>query len=386
MQNKNTDKKFQEKIKKNILILGSGFGGVEAARTLGKYSRYFNVTILSDNPNFLYYPALYQLISKNKTHFSQLLVNKMVPPNVKILLGKITGFNPDEKKVVTSIGDVSYDTLIVALGSSTADYGVPGVFDKMNLFRSFEDAEKLREVVKNHLQTDRIEPIIIVGGGPVGIELASYIASINTQIYGTDGKPHVMIVEGNSRIAVQLSENTTKIVTKRLSKIFSSICLNTRVISYDGKILKTSKGDFISDTVIWSAGLVGNKLLKDFGEVDKRGRLVVDEFLAIPNLPDVYAIGDSASTKNSGLAQTAIEDGIYIAHNIILKEERRKIKKYKIPFVAYALPVGYSWAIVDLGRFSIYGYLGHLIREFIDYKYLLTHLSWRALRKDIFGQ
>ncbi len=372
--------------KKNILILGSGFGGVESARMLGKYSRYFKVTIVSDSDRFLYYPALYLLTSKIKTHFSSLFVNQMVPPTVKIINAKITGLNASEKKVVTEKGEISYDILIVALGSSTLDYGIPGVMEHMRHFRNYKDAEELREIIKHHLDTDRIEPVIIIGGGPVGIELSAYIASIDEVSHRPDGHPHIMMIEAMPRIAAQLSERVANVISRRLLKIDVSLCLDTKVLSYDGKILKTSKGDFISDTVLWSAGLGGNKLLKDFGPVDKRGRLLVDEFLAVSSLPDVYAIGDASSTVFSGLAQTAIADGEFVARNIILIEEKRKPKKYNPPNVAYAMPVGHFWAVVSFGPIIISGWLGHLIRQAIDYKYLLTHLSWKALKKELFGK
>ena len=198
---------------------------------------------------------------------------------------------------------------------------------------------------------------------------------------------HVVIIEASPSVVAQLPERAREIIKNRLVDLGIGVYDNTRVISYDGHILKTSTGDFSSRSVIWAAGLAAHPLLKEVhGEYDKKGRIMVNQYLETTVDENIFAIGDSASTMRSGLAQTAIYDGEFVANSIIKKFKNKKRKEYNPPFVGYAVPVGPYWGIASFGKkIIVRGLLGHIFRNTIDFWYLFTHLHARAAVRVFFN-
>ncbi len=371
--------------KKNVVIIGAGFGGIEAARHLAQYRNLVNVTLISKQESFLYYPALYKLAAKDYTYFSAIKVKDMIPQNVNFLVDEVISIKKDDKKIsFYKREDLSYDILILALGSVTEDFGTPGVREHMCQFRTLEDINCLRGIISEHTTSHHTEPVIVVGGGPTGVELAACIQNVFKEEGTCSDKTHnhVMIIEASPSVVSQLPERARHKIKNRLSKMGLALYTGTRVISYDGHILKTNTGEFASRTVVWAAGLAAHPLLKEIGaEYDKKGRVLVNEYLETNVANNISIIGDSASTPRSGLAQTAIYDGKFVAHSIIKKIKNKKRKIYKSPYVGYAVPVGPMWGIASFGPIIFSGILGSLMRDIIDLRYLLTHVSFKtALR------
>lgn len=374
--------------KKNIVILGAGFGGVEAARILGRYPELVNITLISKQESFLYYPALYQLTEKKSTVFSLLKVKYMIPGVVNFVVDDIIGLNRINKTVsFLNKPDIVYDTLIVALGSVTEDFGIPGVREYMHQFRTLEDLEKLRGTITKHIDSNQNDPIIIIGGGPTGVELAAQISTLFKNVSSRDNiHPHVMIIEGSPSVVAQLPERAQYHIKKHLLKLRIALYTNTRVTSYDGRVLQTSNGEFAARTVIWAAGLAASPLLRDLKtDLDKRGHVIVNEYLEIPNDNSVFVIGDSASTLRSGLAQTAIYDGGFVARSIIHKILNQKRKIYSAPSVGYAVPVGDNYGVASFGGpLIIKGLLGSIFRKIVDIEYLAKRADIKSVIEIFF--
>ncbi|OGI76360.1 hypothetical protein A3C57_01105 [Candidatus Nomurabacteria bacterium RIFCSPHIGHO2_02_FULL_33_12] len=369
-------------IKKNVVIVGGGFGGLESARILARYSNLFNITLISKQENFLYYPALYQLAEKASTYFSVLKIKDMLPRSINLIIDEVIGFDRI-KKVVTfsNRSDLSYDILIVALGSVTEDFGTPGVREFMYQFRTKEDLDRLRGIILQYLDSNQNEPIIVVGGGPTGIELAAQISTLFKGESSYDNiHPRVMVIEALSSVVAQLPERAQHFIKKHLLKLKVALYTNTKVTSYDGHILKTNNGEFISKTVVWAAGLAANPLLRDLNtETDKKGRVIVNEYLEIPTDNNVFVIGDSASTLRAGLAQTAIYDGAFVARSIIARTIRHKREVYSAPkHVGYAIPVGKGFGVASFGSFIFRGFLGSLFRNIVDFEYIIKRADLRS--------
>lgn len=373
--------------KKNIVIIGAGFGGVEAARILGRYPELVNVTLISKQESFLYYPALYQLADKKSTVFSLLKVKDMIPNVVNFVVEDIIGLNRENKTVsFLNKPDIKYDTLIVALGSVTEDFGIPGVREYMHQFRTLEDLEKLRGTIIKHIDSNQNDPIIIIGGGPTGVELAAQISMLFKNIsFRDDIHPQVMVIEGSPSVVAQLPERAQHFIKKHLLKLKIALYTNTRVTSYNGKVLETTNGEFAARTVIWAAGLAASPLLRDLKtEVDKRGHVIVNEYLEIPSDNSVFVIGDSASTMRSGLAQTAIYDGGFVARSIIHKIMNQKRRIYSAPSVGYAVPVGNNYGVASFGPIIIRGIFGSFFRKIVDIEYLLKRVDIKSVMEIFF--
>ncbi len=368
--------------KQHVVIVGGGFGGVESARFLARHKDLFEVTVISKQESFFYYPALYQLANRESTYFSVLKVCDMLPKNVNLIFDEVLGVEKESKKVsFYKREDISYDILILALGSVTEDFGTPGVRQYMCQFRTLEDIYCLHGIINEHRNSNQTEPLIVIGGGPTGVELASRIATI-FQKDNLDKKlthEHVIVIEASPILTAQLPKPAQNAILKRLKDLGIGVYTNALVKSYDGHILETSTGEFASSTTVWAAGLAAHPLLKEIkGEYDKKGRLMVNDYLESTVDSNIFVVGDSASTKKAGLAQTAIHDGKFVARSILQKLKKRSRKKYKDPTVGYAVPLGRSWAIASFGPFVFTGLLGYFIRQAIDFRYILTHVSFRA--------
>lgn len=366
-------------IKTRVVIVGGGFGGVETARTLAPYAGIIDIVLVSKQESFLYYPALYQLAGKNATYFSVLRVTDMLPKQITFIRDEVIAIKPKEKKVsFFDREDLSYDILVLALGSVTEDFGTPGVREHMCQFRTLEDIYCLRGIMDTHRKSNQAEPLVIIGGGPSGVELAASIATLfkkeNKGVEPTHEQ--VVIIEGAPTLVSQIPEKAKAIVLKRAVRLGIGVYTNARVLSYDGQILKTSTGEFASKTVVWAAGLAAHPLLKEVnGEYDKKGRIMVNEYLETTVDSNIFAIGDSASTMRAGLAQAAIHDGEFVGRSIVQKIKGKKRLVYKPPHVEYAIPLGPYWAIASLGPIVFKGIFGSFIRKIIDFHYLLTHVK-----------
>lgn len=371
--------------KKNVVIIGGGFGGIEAARNLAKYKDIVDVTLITKQDNFLYYPALYKLAAQSSTAFSGLYIVDMVPKNVKIIVNEVIGINKNTKKIsFFDKEDIGYDILILAMGSVTEDFGTPGVREYMCQFRTLEDIHCLRGLINKHLETNHTEPIIVVGGGPTGVELAACIHDVFEKESTCDDKSHnhVLIVEASPSVVAQLPDRARRMIKNRLVDMGLGVYTGIRVVSYDGHILKTTKGEFISKTVVWAAGLAAHPLLKEIGgEYDKKGRVIVNDSLESTVDENIYVIGDSASTQQTGLAQTAIYDGKFVAKTIVAKIKNKNMPLYNQPDVGYAVPVGPRWGVASFRGMIFSGILGSLVRDLIDFRYLITHHSFHVGRR-----
>lgn len=368
--------------KKNVVIIGAGFGGVESAINLAKFNKLFNITLISKQENFIYYPSLYKLTDKKSSYESLLKISDMVPKNINIIYDEAISVNKNTKTISLVKGaDIKYDYIILALGSVLEDFGTPGVREFMCQFRSQNDIPCLRGIIEKHKQGNHTEPIVVVGGGPTGVELAARMSSVFDKEY-PDQKTthnHVIIIEGSASVVSQLPAEAREYIKQRLVKIGVGVYTDTRVTSYDGQILKTNTGEFLSHTVVWAAGLAAHPLLKELDlDYDKRGRVLVNQYLESTFDDTVFVIGDSASTIRSGLAQTAIYDGKFIAYSLRNKILNRHRKEYKSPEIGYAVPVGPKWGIASFMGVNFRGYLGYLIRNAIDFHYVFSHVNFSA--------
>jgi len=368
--------------KKNVVIIGAGFGGVEAARTLAKFSKIFNVTLVSKQESFIYYPALYKLTDKHSTYAALLKIGDMVPSNINIVYDEAISVSKETKTVSLVKGsDIKYDYIILALGSVLEDFGTPGVREFMCQFRSQDDIACLRGIIEKHKLGNHTEPIVVIGGGPTGVELAARMSSVFDKEYPSQKTTHnhVIIIEGSGSVVAQLPTEAREYIKQRLVDIGVGVYTDTRVTSYNGEILKTNTGEFLSHTVVWAAGLAAHPLLKELNvDYDKRGRVLVNQYLESTFDDSVFVIGDSASTIRAGLAQTAIYDGKFVAHSLHNKILNRRRKEYKAPEIGYAVPVGPKWGIASFMGVNFRGYLGYIIRNVIDFQYIFTHVNFSA--------
>ena len=361
----------------NITIVGGGFGGIKAALELSK-DHSIQVTLISDKPDFQYYPALYSAATGHSHLESWVPLSTIFAgkKNIRVQLDTITSIDPSTKELKGKSGKAyTYERCILALGVVTTYFGIDGLETYSFGIKSQEEIERL----KRHLYTDIAEKhtvdkrYVVIGAGPTGVELSAALGSYISRLcehYGVEHKnvPRVDLLEAAPRILPRMSEKTSEIVLKRLQKLGVNVHTNQAVESATAEHIMVGGKPIKSRTVIWTAGVTNHPFYREQAEhfeLEKNGRVKVNDYMVAA--PDVYVIGDNASTQYTGLAQTALHDALFVAKNIKREINGQKPKKYKAVKPPVVVPVGENWAILEWHGIRIGGWAGSILRRIADF-------------------
>lgn len=358
--------------KTKVLIIGGGFAGVKAALELGK-SKLVEVTLLSDHTHFRYYPGLYQTATGGRRAGARIrLENILSDTPGKFVRGFAVKVDRKNKTVTTKDGHkLEYDKLLLALGNVTNYFGIEGLKEYSFGIKSTEEAEEFR----NHLHQQFVDNAcpdlnyFVVGGGPTGIELAGALPGYIKRIMKAHGvkecKLNISLIEAAPHLLPRLSKDVSAAVTKRLRKLGVKLYLGTAVKGQDADSLMFGDKDLPSTTVVWTAGVTNHPFFKDNGfRLTERGKVEVNEYLETE--PDIYVLGDNANTLYSGMAQTALHDGHFVAKNIIHELNGDQPESYEPKQPISVIPVGRNWASVEWGKRHFSGYIGWIVRILAD--------------------
>ncbi len=332
-----------------ILILGGGFGGIYTALELEKTLKNdpsVQITLVNRENFFLFTPMLHEVAA------SDLDITTIVNPIRKMLSrtaffdGEVKSIDLNQKFVIVSHGidadhshELKYDHLVLALGSITNFYGIPGLQDKALKMKSLADAAYLRNRLIEHLEEADFEccpalrepllTFVIAGGGFAGVETA---AAINDFLHDAlkfypNLTPHmlrVVVVDLAPTILPELGPELGQYAEKKLKERKIEFHLNTKVMGLSDRGVELSNGAMLTTkTLIWTAGTTPNPLLETLACDKDRGRIVVSEYLEVPSHPGVWALGDCASVpdKTTGrscppTAQHALRQGKVLGRNI----------------------------------------------------------------------
>jgi NADH dehydrogenase len=389
-----------------VIIVGGGFGGLRAAQALK--SELVDVTLIDRRNYHLFQPLLYQVAtgSLSPGQISAPLRSVLSRQrNTRVLLGSVEDVDADSKRVYLADGAVlPYDSLIVATGSQTSYFGhnewqewAPGLKSveeattiRHKILYAFEVAERIMDPVQRRAWLT----FVIVGAGPTGVELAGAIAEIARQTLKNDFRSinpeeaQIILLNGAPRVLMPFPEDLAGKATRFLVKLGVTVkCRATVVdVNKDGLTIEVATHtDYISaKTVIWAGGITASPLGQILAsrikaETDKSGRVKVRPDLTIPNCPDIYVIGDLASAVDAngkplpGLAQVAMQGGVYAATAIL-----RKVKgQPELPPFRYfdkgSLAVIGRWAAVA-NAFDVHlsGLVAWIVWAFIHLMYIVT--------------
>lgn len=363
-----------------ITVVGGGFGGVKAALELAKDKR-AHITLISDKPDFQYYPALFSTATGGSRLQSWVPLGEIFTdhPNVDVVIDKITKLNKADRTLQGESGTTyEYQTLVLALGSVTTYFGIPGLDEQAAYgIKSYDEITRLKQHLLQQFSTPNgaDKYFLIIGAGPTGIELASslgnYLKRLKQHYKQPTPRITISIIEAAPRVLPRMSEKASKMVAKRLKQLGVKVETNKKVEAKTADSLIVSGRAIKSQTVIWTSGVANNPFFAEHAgefELSKNGKVVVDDYLRADR--HIYVIGDNAFTQYSGLAQTALHDAIYVAKHILGKSH----KKYKVKLPPVVVPVGEGWAIFEYKWISFGGRLGSLMRsaaDFIGYRDIL---------------
>jgi len=375
--------------KKRIVILGGGFGGVYAAMYLEKLlarESAVEICLVSHDNFFLFTPMLHEIAA------SDLEITNIVNPlrkllrKVEVLVGDVNQIDLPNKRVLISRGyrndskQIDYDHLVIALGSITNFYDIPGLAGLAVAMKSLRDAIQLRAQIIRHLEEANSEcnladrqsllTFVVAGGGFAGVET---VAALNDFVREalpfypnlSEDMLRVMLVHSGPAILPELGESLGRYAEKVLARRGVEIRLKNRVKSVtESKVFLADGVSIPSRTLVWTAGTVPSPIISSLPCAKERGRLLVNQFLGVPDWPDVWAVGDCAfvpDIRNPGqshppTAQHAIREGRVVAQNIAAALLGHRLKPFSFRTIGLLASIGRRMGVARILGFNFSGF------------------------------
>lgn len=371
----------------NVVIVGGGFGGIKAALELSKDKK-VSVTLVSDKDHFLFYPALYSTATGRSRKQSIIPLNKLFArSNVHVIQDTVTGIDTTRRFVIAKNHQIHYDRVVFSLGVVTSYFGISGLDTYSYSIKSAHEIERFKKHLHDEITSKKHldKNYIIVGAGPTGVELsaslAGYLERIATAHHIKHSRIRLSLVEAAPRVLPRMSEQASALVEERLKDLGVTVMTNKKVESEDDDSIIISGKDIPSQTVVWTSGVSNHPFFAEHGDIfpiAKNGRVEVDKHLKVANR--IYVIGDNANTPYTGLAQTAIYDGHYVAKAIKAEARKATLPVYKPKKNPVVIPVGENWAILEYGPLRVTGFLAAWIRKAAD---LIGYLDFFPVLKAV---
>ena len=361
-----------------VVIVGGGFGGLKLARKLNNI-RGLEIVLIDRFNYHQFQPLFYQVATAGLDASNISFPLRKVfhnSKNVRIRVAELIKVIPQENKVITSAEEITYDILVLAMGAETNFFGnallsentfpmkttVEALKIRHRLIQNFEDA--LTE--KNEFEKKRLLNIVVVGGGPTGVELSGALAEMKKYVLPKDypeldfSGMNIYLLEGTGKTLGVMSERSSERSERYLEKLGVTVMTNTLVKDYNGKNIILQNGNIIpSDIVIWAAGIKGNIPEGiDRNLIAKGNRIKVDKQCRVKGFENIYAIGDLAfmetSTYPDGhpqVAPVAIQQAELLARNFKQKKRNTStVFEFDYRDKGTMATVGRNLAVVDIPR------------------------------------
>jgi NADH dehydrogenase len=394
----------------HIVILGCGFGGLEAARTLARAD--VRITLIDRSNHHLFQPLLYQVATAGLSGpaiaapIRHILAHQR---NLTTLMGSVTSVDVEKRVVFLADGsEMSYDHLIVATGSTHSYFGndqwaefAPGLktlgdaFEiRRRILMSFEHAERELDEDKRSAWLT----FVVVGGGATGVEMAGTMTEIgrytlNGEYRRIDSrKARVVLIEGSDRVLPPYPPDLSENAKTQLEQLGVEVRTGCRVTGIDanGVTYTGPNGEehLAAKTVIWSAGVAASPIGKSLGvQVDRAGRVPVGTDLTIPGHPEVYVVGDLAAATSEGkpvpgVSPAAKQMGRTAARNILLHMQGKPPEAFKYKDYGSLATIGRKSAVAQVGKFKFSGLSAWLFWLFVHIYFLIGFRSRLMVMTD----
>lgn len=381
-----------------VVIIGGGFGGLDAAKALGGASA--DLTLI-DRRNFhLFQPLLYQVATGGLSPANVAAPLRGIlkrERNVRVLLGEVVDIDVDGRRVVLRDGtDVPYDSLIVSAGAGHHYFGRDEWADRAPGLKTIEDATEMRsrilsafEAAERETDPERIHAwltFVIVGAGPTGVELAGALAEIAQDTLRHDFRridptnARVLLVEGVDRVLPPFPPKLSRRAAASLGKLGVEVRTATVVTDIQAESVTLKTGEQVEHlaarTVLWAAGVKASPLgdilaHQTEAEQDRAGRVIVEPDGTLPGHPEVFVIGDLAHYAHQtgeplpGVAQVAMQQGRYAARVVRARIDGKSIGAFRYRDYGNMAVIGRNAAVAEIGRVKMSGYPAWLAWLFI---------------------
>lgn len=373
--------------KERIVILGAGFAGLTLARRLSKAG--YQIVLIDKNNYHQFQPLFYQVAMAGLEPSSIVFPLRRAfqkNRNVFIRVTRAEGLDLNRSEVITGMGTVSYDHLIIATGAVTNFFGNERIQRKAIPMKSISEALYLRNIILEDYEkaiiTEDFEErqglidILIVGGGPTGVEVAGALAEMRKFILPKDYQEidikeiDIVLAEGADRVLPAMSEEASAASEKFLEDLGVKVKTNIFVKDYDGRYAQFSNGEQMrTNKVIWAAGVRGEPLKglpKDMAT--SSGRLKVDAFLKVKGTQNIYAVGDVAYLEEKEyprghpqVAPVAMQQAKHLARNLKNRLRGKEATPFSYHDKGSMATIGRSRAVVDLPQMKLKGFIAWVI-------------------------
>ncbi|BAM99721.1 NAD(P)/FAD-dependent oxidoreductase [Blattabacterium cuenoti] len=377
---------------KRVVIIGAGFAGLQVAKKLRRDK--FQVVLIDKNNYHTFQPLLYQVATAGLepdsiAHSIRNIIKKT--KNFFFRLTIVHYINTKKQKIYTSVGNLSYDYLIMATGSVTNYFGNKNIESFALPMKSIPEALNLRSLIlqdfesalltKDEKKKVRLMTFVIVGGGPTGVELAGALAEMKKYVLPHDYPDldiqhmNIHLLQATSRLLDGMSKKSAKQAYKNLKELGVIIWLNSLVKDYNGEIVFMEKNQKIeSSNVIWAAGVKG-AIINGFLKEDIKGnRILVDNNLKTIRYKNIFAIGDVAFMNTNQhypnghpmTAQPAIQQGNCLAKNLnCFLDDNIKMKPFIYKNLGSMATIGRNKAVCDFPYLKLKGFLAWIVWMFV---------------------
>ena len=381
-----------------IIIIGGGFAGISLAKELSK--KEVQVLLLDKNNYHTFQPLLYQVSTGGLEPDSIAYpIRKVLKdyPNFFFRLANVEEVIPEKNELITNIGAINYDYLVMATGSETNFFGNKEIEKNGMVMKSIPESLNLRSLILENFEQalltddlhmrDALMNFVIVGGGPTGVELAGALAEIKKGILPKDypdldtRRVQINLVQSGDRILKEMSEKASKKAEDFLEELGVQVWKNTRVKSYDGKLATTqTELSFEAATLVWAAGVKGAAIKGlDAEELLIRGnRIKVNEFSQVIGHTNIFAVGDVAGMElpdypcgHPMMAQPAMQQGKNLGENLTYLLENKPLKPFVYKDKGSMATIGRNKAVVDLDAYKFQGIFAWFVWMFVHLFFLI---------------
>lgn len=378
-----------------MVIVGAGFGGLTAARTLQRAD--IRLTIVDRRNHHLFQPLLYQVataaLSPGEIAYPiRAILSRQ--KNAQVLLAEVTAIDTRARKVILSDGVIDYAYLVLATGAQHSYFGHDDWEPLAPGLKNLEDALEVRRRILLAFERAEREPdparrrelltFVIVGAGPTGVELAGAIAEIARHVMVQDFRvidpreARVILIEAGPRVLPPYPESLSAKAEASLKKMGVEVLTNTLVTSVAPESVVAGNQQIRAATTLWAAGVKASPLAQSLGApLDRAGRVLVQLDLTIPGHPEVLVIGDLAAFVHDGgrplpgVAQVAIQQGRHAARNILRAVKREPSQPFHYSGKGSLATIGRAAAVADLGPIKLSGFVAWVTWLFVHILFLI---------------
>lgn len=373
-----------------VVIIGGGFAGVSMAKKLK--NKNFQVVLLDKHNYHNFQPLMYQVATGGLEAGSIAYpIRKIVQEHKETFfrMALVERIDTENKKVITDIGTIYYDYVVIATGSTNNYFGNKEIEKNSMVMKTIPEALNIRSLILENfelaLQTNDMDErralmnFVIVGAGPTGVELAGALAEMKKAVLPKDYPDldvtmmEINLVQGADRVLDAMSKKSSKSAEKFLKELGVKIHLKTIVTNYDGTTISTKDGlTFNTQAVIWSAGVKGAPVEGIADSLDRATRIKVNEYNQVEGFEDVFALGDVAAMYGEKyqfghpmMAQPAIQQGELLAENLARLVNKQSMKKFVYNDKGSMATIGRNKAVVDLPKLHFSGFFAWFVWMFV---------------------